>query len=209
MADTDKHAEDGYDDVVHHANVHASLAYVQRKTGFGYQQTERLLELALQRGDLEGGDYSGRKKERYEDDRVAALSDREHFEAHMRSLNACTRFARQSQELGGCYRTVTVQRAWELWQAARCAPQPVAREPLTDEQIESAWNELLKRRATDALKNFDARIGMSCRKCGHGTYQADSNGYNSFHRCDRCQHVPIWCADGTELLAHGITGGNA
>lgn len=87
----------------------------------------------------------------------------------------------------------------------RRAPQPVAREPLSDEQIEDAWNDLQKRRATESLKNFDARIGMQCHKCGHGTYQADSNGYNSFHRCDRCQHVPMWCAEGTELLAHGLT----
>lgn len=55
----DQPIEDGYAEVAHHANVKASLAYVQRKTGFGYQKTERLLELALQRGDI--GAYSGRK----------------------------------------------------------------------------------------------------------------------------------------------------
>jgi hypothetical protein len=62
-----------YSDVVHHANVKASLAYVARKTGLGYQETERLLELALQRGDLAEGDYSGRKMEKIADDRLASL----------------------------------------------------------------------------------------------------------------------------------------
>lgn len=62
-----------YSDVVHHANVKASIAYVARKTGLGYQETERLLELALQRGDLTEGDYSGRKMEKIADDRLASL----------------------------------------------------------------------------------------------------------------------------------------
>lgn len=62
-----------YSEVVHHANVKASLAYVARKTGLGYQETERLLELALQRGDLAEGDYSGRKMENTADDRLASL----------------------------------------------------------------------------------------------------------------------------------------
>ena len=65
--------EDGYSEVVHHANVKSSAAYVQRKTGFGFQKTVRLLEVALQRGDLAEGDYSGRKLQHYQDDRVAAL----------------------------------------------------------------------------------------------------------------------------------------
>lgn len=46
---------------------------------------------------------------------------REAFEAFMRSRNACVRLHRQRPELGGFYRTVTVQRAWEQWQAARRA----------------------------------------------------------------------------------------
>lgn len=57
----DQPIEDGYAEVVHHVNVKASLAYVQRKTGFGYQKTGRLLELALQRGDICEGTYNGRK----------------------------------------------------------------------------------------------------------------------------------------------------
>lgn len=82
--------EDGYDEVVHHANVNSSLAYVARKTGFGFQKTERLLELALQRGDLAEGDYSGRKLGRYHDDRARAL------EAENEQLRA--QLAAQGQE---------------------------------------------------------------------------------------------------------------
>lgn len=50
--------------------------------------------------------------------------EREAFEAHMLKMNACTRLHRQREQLGGHYRTTTVQRAWELWQAAlSAAPQ--------------------------------------------------------------------------------------
>ncbi len=66
----------------------------------------------------------------------AAQSERELFEAHMRSLNPCVMLARQREVLGGYYRTMTVQRAWELWQAAR-RTQPGARKQLTDEQIDA------------------------------------------------------------------------
>lgn len=45
-------------------------------------------------------------------------ADRQAFEQFMLQRNACTRLARQSDAVGGQYRTVTVQRAWELWQAA-------------------------------------------------------------------------------------------
>lgn len=62
-----------YSEVVHHANVKASLAYVARKSGLGYQETERLLELALQRGDLAEGDYAGRKMENAANDQLASL----------------------------------------------------------------------------------------------------------------------------------------
>lgn len=47
------------------------------------------------------------------------MTDREKFEAHMRGLNACTRMKRQSEAVGGKYQTISVQRAWELWQASR------------------------------------------------------------------------------------------
>jgi hypothetical protein len=49
---------------------------------------------------------------------VDAPATRTAFEAHMRSRNPCVRLARQQEYLGGHYRTVTVQRAWELWLAA-------------------------------------------------------------------------------------------
>lgn len=42
---------------------------------------------------------------------------REKFEAHMLRLNACTRMARQQTD--GSYRTISVQRAWQLWQESR------------------------------------------------------------------------------------------
>lgn len=48
-------------------------------------------------------------------------ADRDGFESHMRKLNPCVRLHRQQHALGGRYRTVTVQRAWDLWQAARMA----------------------------------------------------------------------------------------
>lgn len=47
------------------------------------------------------------------------MTDREKFEAYMRGLNACTRMKRQSEAVGGKYQTISVQRAWELWQASR------------------------------------------------------------------------------------------
>lgn len=43
---------------------------------------------------------------------------REAFENHMRRENPCVRLARQSASLGGEYRTITVQRAWNLWRAS-------------------------------------------------------------------------------------------
>ncbi len=44
---------------------------------------------------------------------------RQAFEAHMREQNPCVRLSRQREVLGGHYRTTTVRRAWELWQASR------------------------------------------------------------------------------------------
>lgn len=66
--------EPRYADVVHHANAHPSLSYVARKTGLGYQETTRLLELALARGDLASGDYAGRNLDLYVADREKALT---------------------------------------------------------------------------------------------------------------------------------------
>lgn len=48
-------------------------------------------------------------------------SMRERFEAHMLRLNACTRLARQNESVGGEYRTISVERAWQQWQAATLA----------------------------------------------------------------------------------------
>ncbi len=47
---------------------------------------------------------------------------RAEFEAHMRKLSPCVRLYRHTCDGGDKYRTVTVQRNWELWQAARALP---------------------------------------------------------------------------------------
>lgn len=47
---------------------------------------------------------------------------RAEFEAHMRKLSPCVRLYRHTCDGGDKYRTVTVQRNWELWQAARAMP---------------------------------------------------------------------------------------
>lgn len=58
---------------------------------------------------------------------MTAESMRERFESHIIRLNACTRLARQSDSVGGRYRTASVERAWQLWHSAmmlereRCA----------------------------------------------------------------------------------------
>lgn len=81
--------EPRYADVVHHANVHPSLSYVARKTGLGYQETTRLLELALERGDLASGDYAGRNLDLYVADREKALTQEvEQLRARVQELEA-------------------------------------------------------------------------------------------------------------------------
>lgn len=67
-------------------------------------------------------------------------ASREKFEAHMLSLNACTRLARQKTD--GSYQTISVQRAWQLWQesrmqalrdfvAAQCKSQAMVKQPIS------------------------------------------------------------------------------
>lgn len=81
--------EPRYADVVHHANVHPSLSYVARKTGLCYQETTRLLELALERGDLASGDYAGRNLDLYVADREKALTQEvEQLRARVQELEA-------------------------------------------------------------------------------------------------------------------------
>lgn len=94
----------------------------------------------------------------------------------------------------------------ERWSdALAAAPSGPAREPMTDDAIEAAWSDLQARRALKESADFNARIGLSCIQCGNGAYRADGNGYSSFHRCDKCHHVPMWKSDGAEWQAHGIT----
>lgn len=45
-------------------------------------------------------------------------SEREAFEARVRKLSPCANLSRQKEVFGGHYRTTTIQRAWEQWQAA-------------------------------------------------------------------------------------------
>ncbi|TDS84141.1 hypothetical protein [Comamonas sp. JUb58] len=71
------------------------------------------------------------------------------------------------------------------------APPPPEREPLTDEQIEAAYKNLQVRRKKDQDEAFQAGIGKICMHCSEGHYQADWNGYSTFHRCDKCRHVPF------------------
>lgn len=73
----------------------------------------------------------------------------------------------------------------------RAAPLPPEREPLTDEEIEAAYKNLQVRRKQDQDEAFQAGIGKSCMHCNEGHYQADWNGYSTFHRCDKCRHVPF------------------
>lgn len=47
---------------------------------------------------------------------------RAEFEAHMLNLKPCAHLGRQKEVFGGTYRTITIQRNWELWQAS-CAQQ--------------------------------------------------------------------------------------
>lgn len=66
--------EPRYADVVHHANVKPSLSYVARKTGLGFQEATQLLELALKRGDLSSGNYTGRRLDLSVEEREQALA---------------------------------------------------------------------------------------------------------------------------------------
>lgn len=54
------------------------------------------------------------------------MTMREEFERQMLAENACTRLARQSEAVGGEYRTVSVERAWQRFQAAYAAGQRAA-----------------------------------------------------------------------------------
>lgn len=47
-----------------------------------------------------------------------------------------------------------------------------------------------------------SRIGLECSCCKDGKYRSDSNGYNTFLRCDKCLHVPMWNEAGNEFGPH-------
>lgn len=79
------------------------------------------------------------------------------------------------------------------------------RKHLTDGEIFAAQQKLIA--AKDEL--YQSRIGLTCASCKTGKYRADSNGYNAFHRCDKCLHVPMWLGDGKEWTRSGIGATNA
>ena len=85
------------------------------------------------------------------------------------------------------------------WNACRAAmlaaaPQPpqAERVPMTDEQIEAAWNALQKQKADDAAKFLMDKAVSDCGCCDGGVLFVDSNGYSSFMRCKKCGHVPLY-----------------
>lgn len=86
-----------------------------------------------------------------------SAAEREAFEAHMLKMNACTRLHRQREQLGGHYRTTTVQRAWELWQAARASLTTPSKEPAG--AVADALRAML---AAHGAAN-DGREGLSVR----------------------------------------------
>lgn len=87
---------------------------------------------------------------------------------------------------------------WKGYEVRFLYAQPVARTPLSDGEILAEQEKLIA--AKDEL--YKSRIGLLCSHCKTGKYRASSNGYNDFHRCDSCRHVPMWGADGKEW---GIT----
>ncbi|MEG0937940.1 MAG: hypothetical protein RSE32_03325 [Comamonas sp.] len=90
------------------------------------------------------------------------------------------------------------------WLAGLDEGRAQTRKPLTDGEIIAAQESLIA--AKDEL--YRSRIGLKCSHCKTGTYRADGNGYNDFHRCDNCLHVPMWLGDGKELT-HELGATNA
>lgn len=78
-------------------------------------------------------------------------------------------------------------------------PAPGEVEQAKDAEIEAAYEALQQRRKEAGAALFRSRIGLPCGRCGENVYASDSNGYNTFHRCLGCAHVPFWKDDGTEL----------
>lgn len=63
------------------------------------------------------------------------MNEREHFEHYMRCQNPCVRLARQSESVGGAYRTITVERAWKAWHSAWATATYIAKRPISDEMV--------------------------------------------------------------------------
>lgn len=102
--------EPRYAEVVQHANVKSSLAYVARKTGLGFQEATRLLELALQRGDLPSNYYTGRNLDRCVEDRDRALTQElGRLTAHVKELEAAIGIPISNQN-----QTLAIPDGWQL-----------------------------------------------------------------------------------------------
>ena len=70
--------------------------------------------------------------------------------------------------------------------------------PMTDAEILSAAKAIEARRIESARQAVLGRAGSKCSQCG-GVMGVDSNGYNTFNRCESCLHVPMFMQDGSEF----------
>lgn len=73
------------------------------------------------------------------------------------------------------------------------------RVPMTDEEILAAAERIARERTDKDNALMDSRVGRHCARCGVGKLFKDSNGYHTFLRCDGCNHVPMFTADGKDL----------
>lgn len=92
------------------------------------------------------------------------MTEREAFEKHMLSLNACTRLIRQKD---GYYWTTSVQRAWDLWQASRKQALEEAEKAHAAERLEL---HLLRQRWESQRRQLNALLGAlnQCDGCARG-----------------------------------------
>ncbi|WP_315127027.1 hypothetical protein [Comamonas antarctica] len=143
------------------------------------------------------------RAERDDADRRAGRAER-----RMAALNDAVRghdaAFRRMKAQWGVHENVSFDVVWQQALDAKANAQP-AREPLTDGEIERLHADLQARKLAAQEALYQSRIGMQCGMCADGRYQASSNGYSKFHRCDKCTHVPFWREDGKEFTAHGIT----
>lgn len=78
------------------------------------------------------------------------MTMREEFERQMIAENACTRLARQSESVGGEYRTVSVERAWLRFQAAYAAGQRAERQSSQESRLMGECMDMVRQDLIDA-----------------------------------------------------------